>query len=214
MRVMVAEDTLLTREGIVGILRSGGIEVTAQVADAQELLRELALDPPDVVVLDIRMPPSHTDEGLVAAERIRRDFPGVGVLVVSQYVEPEFALRLMRDSPEAVGYQLKERIHDPVLLLDAVRRVAEGETVVDPTLVSKLMGRQRRLDPLAVLSDRECEVLGLVAEGLTNRAIAGRLSVTERTVEAHASAIFAKLGLGEDPGRHRRVLAVLTFLRR
>lgn len=213
MRVMVAEDTMLTREGIVRILCDAGIEVVAQVGDADALLREVVLDPPDVAVVDIRMPPTRTDEGLVAAERIRSDLPGVGVLVLSQYIEPTYAMRLVRENPERVGYLLKDRVADPALLVDAVNRISDGETVIDPTIVATLLGRKRRADPLAVLSQREREVLGLVAEGLSNRCIAERLFVTERTVEAHITSVFTKLGLSEDPATHRRVLAVLTFLR-
>lgn len=213
MRVIVAEDTMLTRQGIVAVLRDAGIDVLAQVGDGDELLREVSLDPPDVAVVDIRMPPTHTAEGLVAAERIRREFPGVGVLVLSQYVEPTYAMRLLQENPERVGYLLKDRVFDGALLVDALRRIDDGETVVDPTIVSRLLGRRRREDPLAVLSDREREVLGLVAEGLSNKAISERLFVTERTVEAHITAVFGKLGLGADPTTHRRVLAVLAYLR-
>jgi DNA-binding NarL/FixJ family response regulator len=213
MRVIVAEDTMLTRAGIVAVLLDAGIEVVAQVGDPDALLREVSLDPPDVAVIDIRMPPSHTDEGLEAAERIRREFPEVGVLVLSQYVEPTYAMRLLQESPEGVGYLLKDRVFDGALLVDALRRIDDGETVVDPTIVARLLGRRRREDPLAVLSAREREVLGLVAEGLSNRAISERLFVTERTVEAHITAVFGKLGLGADPTTHRRVQAVLAYLR-
>jgi len=213
MRVMVAEDTMLTREGIVRVLRDAQVDVIAEVEDADALLREVALDPPDVAVIDIRMPPTHTDEGLVAAARIRDKHPSVGVLVLSHYVEPTYAMRLLQEHPEGAGYLLKDRISDPAVLLDAVRRVADGETVVDPTIVTQLLGRRRRTDPLEVLSGREREVLELLAEGLSNRAIAERLFVTERTVETHIASVFGKLGLGEDPTTHRRVLAVLAFLR-
>ena len=159
------------------------------------------------------MPPTHTDEGLAAAARIRTEFPATGVLVLSQYVEPSYALRLLERHPEAVGYLLKERIFDVAVLVDALRRIADGETVVDPTIVARLLGRKRRDDPLASLTDREREVLSLVAEGLSNKAIATRIAVTERTVEAHIGQIFGKLGLDESPTAHRRVLAVLAFLR-
>ena len=165
------------------------------------------------MILDIRMPPTHTDEGIVAAGEIRDSFPAVGVLVLSQYVEPTWALRLISEHPEGVGYLLKERVIDAGVIVDALRRVIDGETVVDPTIVARLFGRRRRHDPLAALTAREREVLGLVAEGLTNRAIAERLVVAERTVEAHISSIFGKLDLPDSPEHHRRVLAVLTLLR-
>jgi DNA-binding NarL/FixJ family response regulator len=213
MRVVVADDTMLTRQGIVRLLRDAGIEVAAEAEDAQGLLYQVRLARPDVAVVDIRMPPTHTDEGLVAAQAIRAEHPQVGVLVLSQYVEPSYALRLLQDQPERVGYLLKERVFDIATVVDALRRIADGETVIDPTIVSRLVGRRRRQDPLAVLSEREREVLGLIAEGLSNRAIAARLYVTERTVEAHVTQIFQKLGLPESPDQHRRVLAVLAFLR-
>jgi DNA-binding NarL/FixJ family response regulator len=213
MRVVVADDTMLTREGIVRLLRDVGVEVVAEAEDAQGLLYQVRLARPDVAVVDIRMPPTHTDEGLVAAQAIRAEHPQVGVLVLSQYVEPSYALRLLQDQPERVGYLLKERVFDIATVVDALRRIADGETVIDPTIVSRLVGRRRRQDPLAVLSEREREVLGLIAEGLSNRAIAARLYVTERTVEAHVTQIFQKLGLPESPDQHRRVLAVLAFLR-
>jgi DNA-binding NarL/FixJ family response regulator len=163
--------------------------------------------------VDIRMPPTHTDEGLVAAQTIRTDYPEVSVLVLSQYVEASYAIRLLEENPERTGYLLKERVFDPVNLLDALRRLGDGETVVDPTIVSRLLGRRRRVDPLSELTDREREVLALLAEGLSNRALAARLFVTERTVEAHVTQIFLKLGLDTDPDSHRRVLAVLAYLR-
>jgi DNA-binding NarL/FixJ family response regulator len=213
MRVVVAEDVMLTREGIVRLLQDAGIEVVAQASDADELARQVHLTHPDVAVIDIRMPPTHTDEGLVAARRIRSELPEVGVLVLSQYVEPSYAMRLIEDQPERVGYLLKERVFDIATVVDALRRITEAETVIDPTIVSRLVGRRRREDPLAPLTEREREVLGLIAEGMSNRAIASRLFVTERTVEAHVTQIFAKLGLPESPDRHRRVLAVLTLLR-
>jgi DNA-binding NarL/FixJ family response regulator len=213
VRVVVADDTMLTREGIVRLLRDAGVEVVAEAEDAQSLLRQVGLARPDVALVDIRMPPTHTDEGLVAAQQIRAEHPQVGVLVLSQYVEPSYALRLLQDQPERVGYLLKERVFDIATVVDALRRIADGETVIDPTIVARLVGRRRRQDPLTVLSEREREVLGLVAEGLSNRAIAARLVVTERTVEAHVTQIFQKLRLPESPDQHRRVLAVLAFLR-
>jgi DNA-binding NarL/FixJ family response regulator len=213
MRVVVADDVMLTREGIAHLLVEAGIEVVAQAEDADALLREVRLKQPDAAIVDIRMPPTHTDEGLVAAQRIRADHPAIGVLVLSQYVEPSYAMRLLEEHPERVGYLLKQRVFDVAVLVDALRRIGEGETVIDPTIVSRLVGRQRRHDPLAELTPREREVLGLVAEGLSNGAIAGRLFVTERTVEAHVKQVFLKLRLAVDPESHRRVLAVLAYLR-
>ena len=213
MRVVVADDVMLTREGIARLLRDAEIDVVAQAENADELLRHVRLARPDAAIIDIRMPPTHTDEGLVAAQRIRSDYPSVGVLVLSQYVEPSYALRLLEEHPEKVGYLLKERVFDVALLVDALRRIVDGETVVDPTIVSRLVGRSRRSDPLATLTAREREVLELIAEGLSNRAIAARLFVTERTVEAHSKQIFLKLGLQTSPDSHRRVLAVLAYLR-
>ena len=177
------------------------------------MLREVRLKRPDAAIADIRMPPSHTDEGLVAAQRIRAEQPEVAVLVLSQYVEPSYAMRLLEEHPERVGYLLKQRVFDVAVLVDALRRIGEGETVVDPTIVSRLVGRRRRQDPLADLTPREREVLGLLAEGLSNGAIASRLVVTERTVEAHVKQVFLKLGLEVSPHSHRRVLAVLALLR-
>jgi DNA-binding NarL/FixJ family response regulator len=213
VRVVVADDVLLTRQGIIRLLRDAGIDVVAEADDAEGLLREVRLARPDVALVDIRMPPTQTDEGLAAAQTIRAEHPQVGVLVLSQYVEPSYALRLIQDQPERVGYLLKERVFDIATVVDALRRIVDGETVIDPTIVARLVGRRRRQDPLARLSEREREVLGLVAEGLSNRAIAARLYVTERTVEAHVTQIFHKLRLPESPDHHRRVLAVLAFLR-
>jgi DNA-binding NarL/FixJ family response regulator len=213
MRVVVAEDVMLTREGIVHLLENAGVDVIAEAEDASSLLRYVRTRRPDAAIVDIRMPPTHTDEGLVAAQAIRAEHPDVGVLVLSQYVEPRYAMRLLEQHPERVGYLLKERVFDVAILVDALRRIADGETVVDPTIVSRLVGRRRRKDPLEELTDREREVLGLVAEGLSNKAIAARLFVTERTVEAHVKQIFLKLGLDVNPESHRRVLAVLAYLR-
>jgi DNA-binding NarL/FixJ family response regulator len=213
VRVVVADDVMLTREGIVRLLNDSGIEVVAEAEDADGLLRHVRLTRPDTAIVDIRMPPTHSDEGLVAAQQIRAEHPEVGVLLLSQYVEPSYAMRLLQEYPERVGYLLKERVFDVAILVDALRRLADGETVIDPTIVSRLIGRQRREDPLAELTEREREVLGLVAEGLSNKAIAGRLFVTERTVEAHVKQIFLKLRLETNPESHRRVLAVLAYLR-
>ena len=213
MRVVVADDVMLTREGIAHLLEDAGIDVVAQAEDAEALLREVRLKRPDAAIADIRMPPSHTDEGLVAAQRIRTEHPDIAVLVLSQYVEPSYAMRLLEEHPERVGYLLKQRVFDVAVLVDALRRITEGETVIDPTIVSRLVGRQRRENPLTELTPRESEVLGLVAEGLSNGAIASRLFVTERTVEAHVKQVFQKLGLAVSPDSHRRVLAVLAYLR-
>jgi DNA-binding NarL/FixJ family response regulator len=213
LRVVVADDVMLTREGIARLLRDAGIDVVAEAEDAEELMRHVRLARPDAAIADIRMPPTHTDEGLVAAQRIRAEHPEVGVLVLSEYVEPSYALRLLEEQPERVGYLLKERVFDVVILVDALRRIADGETVIDPTIVSRLVRRRRRQDPLDELTEREREVLGLIAEGLSNKAIAARLFVTERTVEAHVKQIFMKLRIDANPQSHRRVLAVLAYLR-
>jgi DNA-binding NarL/FixJ family response regulator len=213
MRVVVADDVMLTRQGIVRLLREAGIDVVAEAEDADGLMRHVRLARPDAAVVDIRMPPTHTDEGLVAAQAIRTEQPAVGVLVLSQYVEPSYAMRLIEEHSEGVGYLLKERVFDIAILVDALRRIVDGETVVDPTIVSRLVGRRRREDPLADLTEREREVLSLVAEGLSNKAIAVRLFITERTVEAHVKQVFLKLRLDANPESHRRVLAVLAYLR-
>lgn len=213
MRAVVADDTLLTREGVIALLRSGGVDVVGQAADASALLHLVRAHRPDVCVVDIRMPPTHTDEGLVAASTIRSEFPGTGVLVLSQYVESAYAMRLIQDQPEGVGYVLKDRIFSGDVLVDSLRRVAEAETVVDPTIVARLLHKHRADDPVQGLSEREREVLALVAEGLTNQGISRRLFITDRTVEAHVRQIFTKLGLDESPESNRRVLAVLTYLR-
>ena len=213
MRVVVADDVMLTRQGIVHLLGEAGIDVVGEAEDAAELLRHVRRTRPDAAIVDIRMPPTHTDEGILAAQAIRSEHPAVGVLVLSQYVEPTYAMRLLEEYPERVGYLLKERVFDVAILIDALRRISDGETVVDPTIVSRLLGRRRRVDPLAELTEREREVLSLVAEGLSNKAIAGRLFITERTVEAHVKQIFLKLHLSATPDSHRRVLAVLAYLR-
>jgi DNA-binding NarL/FixJ family response regulator len=213
MRVIVADDTMLTREGIVHLLHNANVDIVAQAADADTLLHEVTVHQPDVAIVDIRMPPTHTDEGLVAADRIRRQHPRVGVLVLSHYLEPTYAIRLIEHPPERTGYLLKERIFSTAVLLDALARITAGETVVDPTIVARLFGRHRTDDPVRNLSTREHDVLALVTEGLSNRAIATRLYIAERTVEAHVTQIFMKLGLDTSPNSHRRVLAVLAFLR-
>jgi serine/threonine-protein kinase len=213
MRVVVAEDVMLTREGIVRVLADAGVEVVGETGDVDGLMRAVATQKPDCVLVDIRMPPTHTDEGIVAAQRIRELHPRVGVLVLSQYVEPGYAMRLLEEHPERCGYLLKERVSDPVILVDALTRLAEGETVIDPTIVSRLLSRRREADPLDELSEREREVLGLVAGGLSNSAIAGRLFITERTVEAHVKQVFTKLRIDQAPDTNRRVLAVIAYLR-
>jgi DNA-binding NarL/FixJ family response regulator len=204
---------MLTREGIVRLLEEAGVEVVAQAEDVATLMRHVRFERPDAAIVDIRMPPTHTDEGLVAAEQIRAEHPEIGVLLLSQYVEPSYAIRLLEEHPERVGYLLKERVFDVANLVDALRRIGDGETVVDPTIVARLVRRRRREDPLAELTEREREVLGLVAEGLSNRAIATRLFITERTVEAHVKQTFMKLRLDPKVDSHRRVLAVLAYLR-
>jgi DNA-binding NarL/FixJ family response regulator len=213
MRVVVADDVMLTREGIVRLLEDAGVEVVGQAEDAPSLLKVVRGTQPDAAIVDIRMPPTHTDEGLVAASMIRTELPQVAVLILSQYIEPSYAMRLLEEHPERVGYLLKERVFDVALLVDALRRLGEGESVIDATIVSRLVGRRRRDDPLEELTPREREALELVAEGLSNQAIAARLVVTERTVEAHVKQIFMKLGLDVNPDSHRRVLAVLAYLR-
>jgi DNA-binding NarL/FixJ family response regulator len=213
MRVMLADDSLLFREGLARLLLESDLEVVGQAGDAGGLLALVDEQSPDVAIVDIRMPPTHTDEGLVAAEQIRALHPEVGVLILSHYVEPTYALRILEEHPERIGYLLKERVFDVAVLVDALRRIGDGESVVDPTIVSRLLGRGRRHDPLDELTPREREVLGLVAEGLSNKAIAARLFVTERTVEAHVKQIFLKLRLDISTSSHRRVLAVLAFLR-
>ena len=212
MRVVVADDALLTREGIVHLLRDGGLDVVAEVGDADALLREVRRTEPDVAVVDIKMPPTHSDEGLRRRSGSGTTIP-MSVSSSSRSTSSRATRRGCSTHPEKVGYLLKERIFAASVLLDAVRRVHEGETVIDPTIVSSLFRRQRQHGPLTDLSPREREVLALVAEGLSNKAIGERLYIADRTVEAHVTAIFLKLRLDEFPDSHRRVLAVLTFLR-
>lgn len=213
MRVVLADDEALLREGLARLLAEAGIEVVGKAGSAPEALRSVALTRPDVAIFDIRMPPGNADDGLVAAQQVRREHAAVGVLVLSHHLESRYALRLLEEAPERVGYLLKERVSDLAVLVDALRRIDEGECVVDPTIVSRLVTRKRERGPLEELTDREREVLALVAEGHSNGAIAEKLFVARKTVEAHISQIFLKLDLGESPDRHRRVLAVLAFLR-
>jgi DNA-binding NarL/FixJ family response regulator len=214
LRVVVADDSVLLREGIVRLLdEQDGFEVVAQAGDADELLRKVGAHRPDVAVVDIRMPPTNTDDGLRAALEIRSTHPGTSVLVLSQYVEEGYALDLVGDSAGGVGYLLKDRVADVERFIDAVRRVADGGSALDPEVVSQLVGRARRDDPLESVTPRERAVLELMAEGRSNHAIAEQLVVTERAVEKHVTSIFAKLNLPPAPEDHRRVLAVLRFLR-
>jgi DNA-binding NarL/FixJ family response regulator len=213
MRAMIAEDSVLLREGVSRVLEDGGIDVAAQCATAEELLLKVRSFPPDVVIVDIRLPPSHSDEGLRAALQIRADHPSVGVLVLSQYVELGLALKLLSDSADGAGYLLKDRITDVDEFVAAVRRVASGGSALDPTIVSRLVSRRRHDDPLAVLTPREREVLELMATGSSNQGIANALVITLRAVEKYVSSIFSKLGLPSSPSESRRVLAVLLYLR-
>ena len=213
MRVVIGEDQALLREGVVRLLVDAGFEVVAEAADAPDLVRKVGAHKPDVAIIDVQMPPDNTDDGLRAALEIRAHQPGVGVLVLSQFAEERYALDLIGDSAEGVGYLLKDRVADFANFADAVRRVASGGTALDPTVVSRMLGRRRRDDPLEELTPREREVLELMAGGRSNRGIAEVLVVTPNAVEKHVTSIFSKLGVGEAPEDHRRVLAVLTFLR-
>ncbi|MFL5873792.1 MAG: response regulator [Solirubrobacterales bacterium] len=212
MRVVVADDSTLLREGVVRLLEEAGLEVVGQAGDGEELLRKVRAHKPDVAVVDVRMPPTHTDEGLRAAREIRAELPEVSVLVLSQYVEVAYARELLAESAEGLGYLLKDRVADVEALTEAVRRVGEGGSALDPEVVSQMLGRQRRDDPLEELTPREREVLGLMAEGRSNAAIAAELVVSERAVEKHVTGIFGKLELEASGEDHRRVLAVLRFL--
>jgi DNA-binding NarL/FixJ family response regulator len=213
MRVVVAEDSVLLREGVVRLLQEAGMDVVGQAGDAEDLLRKVRAHKPDVALVDIRMPPTQTDEGLRAAATIRAEQPQTGVLVLSQYVEEAYALELLADNAEGVGYLLKDRVADVERFVDSVRRVGEGGSALDPEVVARLVGRRRREDPLSSLSPREREVLGHMAEGRSNHGIAEALVVTERAVEKHVTSIFTKLNLPPAEDDHRRVLAVLTYLR-
>jgi DNA-binding NarL/FixJ family response regulator len=213
MRVMVADDSRLVREGVVRLLDGAGIIVVATVGSGTDLLRRLRVDPTDVAIIDIRMPPSFTDEGIVAAQEIRRSLPEVGVLVLSQYVETVYAVQLLEEVPDRVGYLLKERVSDASVLIDALQRVADGECVVDPAIVSRLLSRAQAPTHVDRLSEREREVLALMAEGRSNAAICERLYLSPKTIETHVRSIFLKLGLRESTDVHRRVLAVLEYLR-
>jgi DNA-binding NarL/FixJ family response regulator/class 3 adenylate cyclase len=212
LTVVVADDSVLLREGVVRLLTEAGFDVVAQSGTADDLLRHVAMHKPAVAIVDIRMPPTHTDEGLVAARAIRERYPDTGVLMLSQYVEAEYAMDLLSDNAEGVGYLLKDRVADLEEFALSVRRVADGGSALDPAVVQELVGRSRKKSPLDDLTPREREVLGLMAEGRSNQAIAGQLFVTLRAVEKHVTNIFDKLDLPADADDHRRVLAVLAYL--
>jgi len=213
VRVVIADDSVLLREGLARVLTDGGFDVVAQAANADELRQATRRFKPDVAIVDVRMPPTHTDEGARAAIEIRAEQPEVGVLVLSQVIEAAHALRLFSERPEGFGYLLKDRVLEIDDFLDSVRRVGKGGTAIDPEVIGQLVGRRREDDPLEDLTPREREVLGLMAEGLSNRGICEKLVVSPKTVETHVNSIFLKLGLMPAPDEHRRVLAVLTFLR-
>jgi DNA-binding NarL/FixJ family response regulator len=213
VRVVIADDSVLLREGVARLLTEAGFDVVGQAADADELLLEVADKGPDVAIVDIRMPPTHTDEGLRAARQLRSLYPELGVLVLSQFVRPSYAFELLADDASGVGYLLKDRVSDLHELSDAVHRVGEGGSVLDPSVVAQLVGRRRpRNDPIDELTERERDVLALMAEGRSNHAIAERLFITDRTVEKHVKSIFMKLKISATQDDHRRVLAVLAYL--
>jgi len=212
VKVVIVDDMLLLREGLARILRDRGVEVVGEAASADGLVDLVSRTAPDAVILDIRMPPTFTDEGLVAAAAVRDAHPAVGILVLSQFLDAAHAIRLLQETPERAGYLLKDRVMDMATLTDALRRLTEGETVIDPTIVTQVM-RRRRASGVVELTEREQEVLALVAEGLSNQAIAQRLVINERTVESHTARIFTKFGLSQSPEIHRRVMAVLAYLR-
>jgi DNA-binding NarL/FixJ family response regulator len=213
IRLVIGEDDVLMREGIARLLAEAGCEVVAQAADADDLLRKALAHRPDVVVADVQMPPGHGDDGLLAALEIRKQRPETGVLVLSQFYEHDYALELIGEHPEGVGYLLKERVGDVEAFVQAVARVAAGGSALDPEVVARMLGRRRTDGPLQRLSPRECDVLAAMAEGKSNQGIANALVVTEAAVEKHVTGIFHKLDLGPTPTEHRRVLAVLTYLR-
>jgi DNA-binding NarL/FixJ family response regulator len=212
LRVVIADDHILLREGVVSMLEAQGLDVVGQAGDAEELTRKVGAHRPDVAIIDIRMPPTSTDDGLRAAVAIRKAHPEVGVLVLSQYIEADYALELIGADARGVGYLLKDRISDIEEFANAIRRVADGGSVLDPEVVRSMLGRQRETSALSGLTPREHEVLGLLAEGCSNEGVARRIFVTQRAVEKHVTAIMSKLGLPSEPEAHRRVLAVLAYL--
>jgi serine/threonine-protein kinase len=213
MRLVIADDEALLREGLARVLEDSGFDVVGRCGDAEALLRMVEARQPDVAIVDIRMPPGHGDDGLVAAEEIRRRHPDVGVLVLSQYLDSRYAARLLEEVPAGAGYLLKDRVSEVAVVADALRRIADGDCVIDPTIVSRLVARKRARGPLDVLTEREREVLALVAEGRSNGAIGERLFLSRKTVDSYVSQVFTKLDLRESPEQNRRVLAVLTYLR-
>ncbi|WP_432889832.1 response regulator transcription factor [Kribbella sp. CA-245084] len=213
MKVVIADDSMLLREGVARLLSDAGCDVVGTAENADRLMREVQLTAPDVAIVDIKMPPTHSDEGIAAARVLRERHPGLGVLVLSQYLESEYALRLIADAPGYVGYLLKERVSEVAVLVDALNRLIDGECVIDPTIVARLMRRPQRREPLDALTAREREVLALMAEGRSNEAIGSQLTIGAKTVEAHIRQIMQKLNLPESPDNNRRVLAVLSYLR-
>jgi len=213
MRIVLADDEALLREGLAGLLVEAGFEVVGTAQDAAGLIRLVEARRPDLAITDIKMPPSHTDEGLIAAQEIRQRFPEVGVLVLSHYLESRYAMSLVEELPERSGYLLKDRVSEIGALADALRRIDDGECVIDPAIVSRLVSHRRNAGPLSELTAREREVLALMAEGHSNQGICERLFLSPKTLEGHIGNIFRKLDIGDAPDYHRRVVAVLTFLR-